>query len=47
MDERIEPNDAQVLGVLEKMIKQRRESLTQYEAVGREDLATREASRSS
>ena len=43
VDERIELNDAQVLGVLEKMIKQRRESLTQYQAAGRDDLATREA----
>ena len=43
VDERIELNDAQVLGVLEKMIKQRRESLTQYQDAGREDLAARES----
>ncbi len=43
IDERIELNDTQVLGVLEKMIKQRRESLTQYQNAGREDLAARES----
>ncbi|MCB1824279.1 MAG: GatB/YqeY domain-containing protein [Candidatus Competibacteraceae bacterium] len=43
VDERIELNDAQMLGVLEKMIKQRRESLVQYQNAGREDLAARES----
>ncbi len=43
VDERIELNDSQVLGVLEKMIKQRRESLAQYQSAGRDDLAAREA----
>lgn len=43
VDERIELNDAQVLGVLEKMIKQRRESLIQYQSADREDLAARES----
>ena len=43
VDERIELNDSQVLGVLEKMIKQRRESLTQYQSAGREDLAAQES----
>lgn len=43
VDERIELQDAQVLGVLEKMIKQRRESLTQYQSAGREDLAAQES----
>ncbi|QQS53500.1 MAG: GatB/YqeY domain-containing protein [Candidatus Competibacteraceae bacterium] len=43
VDERIELNDAQMLGVLEKMIKQRRESLAQYQSAGREDLAARES----
>ena len=43
VDERIELNDVQVLGVLEKMIKQRRESLAQYESAGRADLAAQEA----
>jgi uncharacterized protein YqeY len=43
VDERIELNDSQVLGVLEKMIKQRRESLAQFQSAGREDLAAQEA----
>ena len=43
VDERIELNEAQTLAVLEKMIKQRRESLTQYQSAGRADLAAQEA----
>ncbi len=43
VDEHIELNDSQVLGVLEKMIKQRRESLAQFQSAGREDLAAQEA----
>ena len=39
IDERIELDDAQVLVVLDKMVKQRRDSVTQYEAANREDLA--------
>jgi uncharacterized protein len=39
VDERIELDDTQVLAVLEKMLKQRRDSVTQYEAAGRQDLA--------
>ncbi|RPH97705.1 MAG: GatB/YqeY domain-containing protein [Lysobacterales bacterium] len=42
VDERIELNDEQVLAVLDKMVKQRRESLEQYEQAGRDDLAARE-----
>jgi uncharacterized protein YqeY len=42
VDERIELDDGQVLGVLDKMVKQRRESLQQFEEVGREDLAEKE-----
>jgi hypothetical protein len=42
VDERIELNDEQVLAVLDKMVKQRRESLEQYEKAGREDLAVQE-----
>jgi len=42
VDERIELNDAQVLAVLDKMIKQRRESLEQFEKAAREDLAAKE-----
>lgn len=43
VDERIELTNIQILAVLEKMIKQRRESLTQYQNAGREDLASQEA----
>ena len=39
VDERIELDDAQVLAVLEKLVKQRKDSVTQYEAANREDLA--------
>src|SRR6478735_4529924 len=39
VDERIELDDAQVLAVLDKMVKQRRDSVSQYDAAGREDLA--------
>ena len=39
IDERIELDDAQVLAVLDKKVKQRRDSVTQYEAANREDLA--------
>ncbi|MGY1426294.1 GatB/YqeY domain-containing protein [Lysobacter sp. A289] len=39
IDERIELNDAQVLVILDKMVKQRRDSVTQFEAASREDLA--------
>lgn len=38
VDERIVLNDAQVLAVLEKMLKQRRDSVAQFEQAGREDL---------
>lgn len=39
VDERVEMDDTQVLAVLEKMVKQRRDSVSQYEAAAREDLA--------
>ncbi|MEN4903870.1 GatB/YqeY domain-containing protein [Luteimonas sp. TWI1416] len=39
VDERIELDDAAVLAVLEKMVKQRKDSVTQYAGAGREDLA--------
>jgi len=42
VDERIELSDEQVLAVLDKMVKQRRESLEQYEKAGRGDLAEKE-----
>jgi uncharacterized protein len=42
VDERITLDDEQVLAVLEKMLKQRKDSVQQYEAAGREDLAAQE-----
>jgi len=42
VDERIELGDDQVLSVIEKMIKQRKDSITQFEAGGRQDLADKE-----
>jgi hypothetical protein len=44
VDERITLDDSQVLSVIEKMIKQRREAIAQFEAGGRADLAAKEAS---
>jgi uncharacterized protein len=43
VDERISLDDTQVLAVLDKMLKQRRDSLAQYEQAGRQDLAEQEA----
>ncbi len=42
VDERVELDDAQVTSVLDKMSKQRRDSLDQYEKAGRDDLAAQE-----
>lgn len=42
VDERIELDDARVLAVLDKMVKQRRDSLKQYQDAGRDDLADQE-----
>jgi uncharacterized protein YqeY len=42
VDERITLDDDQVLAVIEKMIKQRREAITQFESGGRSDLAAKE-----
>ena len=42
VDERIELNDQQVLAVLDKMVKQRHESIEQFEQAGREDLVAQE-----
>ena len=39
VDERVELDDAQVLAVMEKMVKQRKDSVSQFEAAAREDLA--------
>ncbi|HEX8787229.1 MAG TPA: GatB/YqeY domain-containing protein [Telluria sp.] len=44
VDERIELDDAQVTAVVEKMIKQRKDSITQFESGGRQDLADKEKS---
>lgn len=43
VDERIELDDTQILVVLDKMLKQRRESLGMYEQAGRADLANQES----
>ncbi len=43
VDERITLDDAQVMGALEKMIKQRRDSIQQYQAGNRPDLAEQES----
>lgn len=42
VDKRIELDEQGVLAVLDKMVKQRRDSLQQYEAAGRDDLASQE-----
>ena len=42
VDERITLDDAQVVAVIEKMIKQRKEAATQFEAAGRSDLLAKE-----
>jgi uncharacterized protein YqeY len=39
VDERVELSDADVLGIIDKMVKQRRESIAQYEKAARADLA--------
>jgi len=42
VDERIELDDTQILAVLDKMVKQRRDSIAQYEQAGRDELAEQE-----
>ena len=42
VDERIELDDSQVLAVLDKMVKQRRDSIAQYQQAGRQELADQE-----
>jgi len=44
VDERIELDDAQVIAVLDKMVKQRRESIAQFEKAARDDLIAQENS---
>ena len=43
VDERIEITDAHVLAITEKLIKQRKDSITQFEAAGRDDLVAKES----
>jgi hypothetical protein len=43
VDERITLDDSQVIAVLERMLKQRRESITQFQGAGRDDLVARES----
>ena len=43
VDERIALDDTQVLAVVEKMVKQRKEAITQFEAGGRSDLVAKES----
>ncbi len=40
IDERIELDDAQTLAIIDKLIKQRRDSIEQYDKAGRDDLAS-------
>ena len=42
VDERIELDDTQVLAVLDKMVKQRRDSIEQFDKAGRDELAEKE-----
>lgn len=42
VDERVELDDARIISILDKMVKQRRESASQYEAAGRQDLLDQE-----
>ena len=42
VDERVELGDADVVGIVEKMIKQRRESIAQFEKAARQDLVDKE-----
>ena len=42
VDERVELSDADVLGIIDKMVKQRRESIAQYEKAARQDLVDQE-----
>lgn len=43
IDDRIQLDDTQVVAILDKMLKQRRDSLAQFEQAGRQDLADQEA----
>jgi len=43
VDERIELDDARVIAILDKMVKQRRESIAQFKTAGRDDLVKQES----
>lgn len=43
VDERIEVDDARMLAILDKMVKQRQESISHYETAGRDDLIAQES----
>ena len=43
IDERIELDDARIIAILDKMVKQRRESISQFKTAGRDDLITQES----
>ena len=43
VDERIEVDDARLLAILDKMVKQRRESIAQFQAASRQDLVDKES----
>ena len=42
VDERIDLDDTRIIGILDKMVKQRRESISQFDAAGRDDLSSKE-----
>ena len=42
VDERVEPDDTRVLAILDKMIKQRKDSISQYQQANRQDLVDKE-----
>lgn len=44
VDERIDPDNARVTSILDKMVKQRRESIKQFESAGRDELVAQEKS---
>ena len=44
VDERIDPDDARITSIMDKMVKQRRESIKQYTEGGRQELADKEQS---
>lgn len=43
IDERIELDDARIIAILDKMVKQRRESISQFKTAGRDDLVKQES----